>query len=170
VFVPGIDRFLRRGWPLAIAACLLVAASACGGRHIQLLFPSQNDSGDLFTCQVSNNVDAKPEHRQVNCVDHPEGFPPEVGNKGRVVHLDVRNCKVGEIRTITIMDADRANPTVYVTCGQSVSAATGPSPLTDLNGGLPSTTSAPPPAPANDLGGGLPANGAAPASGGGHGL
>jgi hypothetical protein len=138
VFVPGIDLFNRRRAPFAIAACLLASGSACGGRHIQLLFPSQNDSGDLFTCNVSNNVDAKPEHRQVNCVDHPEGFPGEVGNKGRVVHVDVRNCKVGEIRTITIMDADRANPTVYVTCGQSVSAGGNSGSLTDLNGGLPS--------------------------------
>lgn len=167
--MPGIDFFIRRSSQFAIAACLLAGASACGGRHIQLLFPSQNDSGDLFTCKVSNNIDAKPEHRQVNCVDHPEGFAPEVGNKGRVVHVDVRNCKVGEIRTITIMDADRANPTVYVTCGQSVSANPGPSPLTDLNGGLPSTSNAPPPA-SSDLNGGLPANTATPANGGSHGL
>ncbi|MDD9943651.1 MAG: hypothetical protein OXU20_21600 [Myxococcales bacterium] len=161
----------RRTWLPAASVLFIATLSACGARQVQLLFPPQNDTGEYWKCPVAD-ASARPEHRENQCTRVYGGLAPDIGNSGRVAHIDVRTCELGEFRSITIVDADSSSPTLYVTCGQPVGGQTAGSQTgggtsatpPNLNGGLPSSppsaSDAVPtpdsPTPQSDLNGGLP--------------
>src|SRR6185295_5309850 len=104
VFMSRIS-FHRIGPRLAVALCVAASVTACGARHVQLLFPPQNDSGEYWKCPPAD-PNEPPERRKNKCVLVSGGFGPQIGNTGRTTRVDTRECDIGEFRSITIMDAD----------------------------------------------------------------
>lgn len=96
---------------------VLMSVGAGCGHHVQLLFPPNNATAEHFRCAPAEPK-ARPEHRTPRCTALAGGPSAEVGNTGETVRIDVPDCPGGAYKTITIMDADESDPTVYVTCGQ----------------------------------------------------
>jgi hypothetical protein len=112
--------------------------SACGAQHTKLMFTPQNDSGQYWKCTKADST-KRPEHREAKC-ELIGQEPKEVGNAD--VGVDMPACDSGVYRSIWILNADSASPTVIVSCGQAQSPPPCSEERTPLDGGQPSSTAA----------------------------
>jgi hypothetical protein len=95
---------------------VLLSTAACGHNHVQLMFPVQSASAEYYECKKAQ--DAKPEARAPQCARATD-IDPARENQGSTQHVDVPRCKNSDqYYKVTILNADTAEPTLLVRCGQ----------------------------------------------------
>lgn len=94
-------RVSRHGVSLA----LVVAAAACGGRHVRLVSPDTT-AGPRYTCEPGEGGVCQPAVVDV---------PAELNPSGTVFVILPRQCQ-GKIHQIVVLDADSSKPRVEATC------------------------------------------------------
>jgi hypothetical protein len=95
---------------------VLLLIGACGHNHVQLMFPVQSASAEYYECKKAQN--AGPEARTPQCASATDIDPARENQQG-TQHVDMPRCKNSDqYYKVTILNADTAEPTVLVRCGQ----------------------------------------------------
>lgn len=107
-----ITSSLRNGLLLMAA----MACSACCHRHVQLMFPAHSQAAETYECKPAK--DDKPEDRSPHC-ERVSPVDPALLNQSGTTHVDIPQCQTaGTYYSITTLNADSANPKIYVICAQ----------------------------------------------------
>jgi len=95
-------------WRPALAASVLLLASACS-HQVQLKFPeTEKAAGPGYVCSATTHSEAK-------CTDATEIDPSQQNQSGTAFVILPPQCE-GHFHQLTIEDADSSEPKVHVLC------------------------------------------------------